>query len=69
MKNIKELTNDYLYWSEFRETNRPYLTNDEYRRVCEIYARLNENNVHYPCKCSPKVIQTYIDFINDSYAK
>jgi hypothetical protein len=69
MRNIKELTNDYLYWSEFREIKRAYLTNDEYKRICEIYARLNEQYVNYPCKCSPKVIQSYIDFINESYDK
>ena len=55
---------DWNWWKLFREVKRRYLENDEYKMICEIYARVNSIQVHYPCKCSPKVIQNYIDEIN-----
>jgi hypothetical protein len=58
---------DWNWWKLFREVNRPYLENDEYKMICEIYARVKDTSVHYPCKCSPKVIQGYIDEINIVY--
>jgi hypothetical protein len=60
---------DYLWWKEFREVRRRYLENDEYKMICEIYARVNNIPVYYPCKCSPTVIQSYIDFLNETFVK
>lgn len=60
---------DWKWWKDFREVKRGYLTNDEYRMVSEIYARIKSQNVNYPCKCSPKVIQNYIDEINLTFEK
>ena len=62
-------TEDFLWWTKFREVTRHYLENDEYKMVCEIYARVKEQPVHYPCKCSPTVIQSYIDELNIEYKK
>jgi hypothetical protein len=69
MPNIKMLTDDFIYWEKFRETPRNYLENDEYKMVCEIHARLFEHDVNYPCKCTPTVIQLYIDEINEQFVK
>jgi hypothetical protein len=69
MANIKMLTNDFLWWTQFREETKWYLTNSEYRMVCEIHARLFEHPVNYPCKCEPTVIQLYIDEINAEFIK
>jgi hypothetical protein len=57
-------TNDRYWWSTFREKKRPYLENDEYRMISEIYARVKNLKVDYPCKCNPKRIQTMIDELN-----
>lgn len=58
---------DYDWWSNFRLQNRPYLENDEYKMVCEIYARINDLKVEYPCKCNPIKIQGFINDINTKY--
>lgn len=60
---------DWNWWKLFREVKRRYLENDEYKMICEIYARVNSIEVNYPCKCSPKVIQNYIDEINKIFEK
>lgn len=60
---------DLLWWSSFRDVNRQYLENDEYKMICEIHARVNNVEVDYPCKCSPKKIQRMIDELNLIYEK
>ncbi len=55
---------DWIWWQTFREVTRHYLENDEYKMICEIYARVKGQPVNYPCKCSPTVIQSYIDELN-----
>jgi len=55
---------DFKWWEQFREVNRSYLENDEYRMICEIYARVNSLPVDYVCKCNPTRIQTMIDELN-----
>lgn len=62
-------TEDFLWWSNFREINRPYLENDEYKMICEIYARVKNIPVDYPCKCNPIKIQGMIDELNLEYNK
>lgn len=64
---MKLTKDDYNWWSLFREVKKNYLENDEFKMISEIYARLWEVKTHYPCKCSPKVIQSYIDYINKAY--
>ena len=56
-----------LWWSNFREKNRPYLENDEYKMISEIYARTFNLKLEYPCKCNPKRIQEMINSLNVVY--
>ena len=56
-----------LWWSNFREKNRPYLENDEYRYICEIHSREFNHKVDYVCKCNPTRIQQFIDDINAKF--
>jgi len=58
---------DKLWWSNFREGNRPYLENDEYKMICEIHAREFNHKVDYVCKCNPKRIQQFIDELNAKF--
>ncbi len=60
-------TNDKTWWSTFREKKRPYLENDEYRMISEIYARVKNLKVDYPCKCNPTRIQSMINELNLIY--
>ena len=62
-------TEDFLWWGDFRDNLRNTLSNDEYRRVSELHAKYFNHNLVYPCKCSPKVIQSYIDDLNSLYNK
>lgn len=56
-----------LWWSNFREANRSYLENDEYRKICEIHAREFKHKVDYVCKCNPSRIQQFINEINQKF--
>ena len=56
-----------LWWSNFREKNRPYLENDEYKYICEIHAREFNHKVDYVCKCNPTRIQQFIDDLNAKF--
>ena len=58
---------DLLWWANFREKNRPYLENDEYRYICELHAREFNHKVDYVCKCNPKRIQQFIDELNAKF--
>jgi len=58
---------DKLWWTNFREANKPYLENDEYKMVSEIYARTFNLKLDYPCKCNPARIQEMINSINVVY--
>lgn len=62
-------TDDFLWWAKFREVKKPYLENDEYKMICEIYSRVNELPLEYPCKCNPIKIQRWIDELNKIYNK
>ena len=57
----------YNWWKDFRETKKQYLSNDEYRTICELHALYFEHKLKYVCKCSPKHIQKYIDDLNEFY--
>jgi len=59
---------DWLWWQTFRDNLRGTLTNDEYLKVCELHAHYYEHKVNYPCKCSPKIIQSYIDDLNEFWS-
>lgn len=61
--------NDIDWWTVFREKNRPYLENDEYRMICEIHAREFNHKVDYVCKCNPTRIQQFINEINAKFDK
>jgi hypothetical protein len=62
-------TDDFIWWANFREQTKPYLENDEYKMICEIYARVNDLKLEYPCKCNPEKIQRWIDELNLEYEK
>ena len=59
--------NDRYWWSTFREKKRPYIENDEYKMISEIYARTFNLKLDYPCKCNPKRIQEMINSLNVVY--
>ena len=54
-------------WQKFREKKRPYIENDEYRMICEMYAEVFSKKLVYVCKCNPNKIQDMIDKLNDKY--
>lgn len=56
--------NDKEYWITFRENVKGYITHDEYRKISELHAFYFEHFTNYPCKCNPKIIQSYIDDLN-----
>jgi hypothetical protein len=58
---------DLNWWKDFRSDNKQYLTNDEYRIICELHAKCFNHKLKYVCKCSPKSIQKYIDELNEYY--
>lgn len=60
---------DKEWWQKFRDNLRNVVTNDEYLRISELHAQYFNHDVNYPCKCSPKVIQSYIDDLNELYLK
>ena len=66
-------TNDITWWSNYRQSNIRYFSkeidsmniqNDEYRMISEIYARVKNLKVDYPCKCNPQTLIRMIDEID-----
>lgn len=68
-KENKMKKSDKEWWKNFRDNLRNRVSNDEYLRISELHAHYFNHNVNYPCKCSPKVIQSYIDDLNELYLK
>lgn len=60
---------DRVWWKEFRDNLRGTVQNDEYNKICEFHAYYFDHAINYPCKCSPKIIQSYIDDLNELYLK
>lgn len=60
---------DKEWWGNFRDNLRHTVSNDEYLKISELHAEYFNHKVNYPCKCSPKVIQSYIDDLNELYLK
>lgn len=60
---------DFLWWKDFRENLRNTVSNDEYRKLSELHSEYFNHELVYPCKCSPKIIQSYINDLNDLYDK
>jgi hypothetical protein len=58
---------DKEWWQNFRDNLRNTVSNDEYRMISELHAHYFNHIVNYPCKCSPKIIQSYIDDLNAKY--
>ena len=59
---------DWIWWQNFRDNLRGTLTNDEYLKVSQLHANYFDHKVNYPCKCSPRIIQSYIDDLNDFWS-
>lgn len=61
-------TDDFLWWTKFRESLRGTVDHYEYMRICEIHADIYEHEVLYVTKCaSCGAVQLYIDEINVKY--
>ena len=58
---------DKDWWKYFRDNLRNTVSNDEYKMISELHAHYFNHIVNYPCKCSPKIIQSYIDDLNKKY--
>jgi hypothetical protein len=58
---------DKDWWNNFRDNLRNTVSNDEYRKISELHAKYFNHQVNYPCKCNPKVIQSYIDDLNELF--
>lgn len=58
---------DRQWWKNFRDNLRNTVSNDEYNKISELHAKYFDHKVNYPCKCNPKVIQSYIDDLNENY--
>lgn len=57
-----------LWWSNFREANRPYIDHLEYKMVCEIHAKLFAHKIIYVDKCPAcGYVQKYINEINEKF--
>ena len=60
---------DSIWWVNFRDNLRNTVANDEYMRICELHANYFNHKLNLPCKCNPKIIQSYIDDLNELYLK
>jgi len=60
---------DFIWWASFRETLRNTVEDSEYRKISEFHAYYFNHKVNYPCKCNPKIIQSYIDDLNELFLK
>jgi hypothetical protein len=68
-KDYKMSTDDFIWWAKFREKKKRFISNDEYRTICEIHARTLEHNIVYVGTCCSQYIQAYIDDLNEIYNK
>jgi hypothetical protein len=59
--------NDKQWWQKFREVNKPYLENDEYRKICELHAEEFNHPLEYVCKCNPIKLQLWINELNEIF--
>ena len=62
-------TNDFIWWASFRENLRNTVEDSEYRMISQLHATYFNHKVNYPCKCNPKIIQSYIDDLNKLFLK
>ena len=60
---------DKIWWESFRDNLRGTVSNDEYLKICNFHANYFNHKLNLPCKCSPKIIQSYIDDLNELYLK
>lgn len=59
---------DWIWWQNFRENLGHTITNDEYLKICDFHAHYFDHKLNLPCKCSPAVIQSYIDDLNEYWS-
>ena len=62
-------TNEFIWWASFRENLRNTIENSEYKYISELHAKYFNHKLNYPCKCNPKIIQSYIDDLNELFLK
>lgn len=59
---------DYKKWTDFRETKKTSINQNEFEYVCDLHARLFNHKFYKPCTCRPKEINKMIKDINEVYA-
>ena len=62
-------TEDKKWFNDFRENLRNTVENDEYNKLCELHAFYFNHKINYPCKCNPKIIQSYINDLTELFLK
>lgn len=55
------------WWEAFRQSEKSYLTGEEFTKVCELHAEYMNHKYYKPCTCSPKTIQKWINDLNKIY--
>ena len=45
---------DYKKWTDFRETKKTSINQNEFEYVCDLHARLFNHKFYKPCTCRPK---------------
>jgi len=55
---------DRSKWKKFRMGKKSVISRQEFELVCQLHAKYYEHKLHYPCTCSPKEINKYIQDLN-----
>lgn len=58
---------DQIWWAEFRESTKNYVTKDELQKIAEMHAHYKRHKFAKPCTCNPKKIQSWINDLNEIY--
>lgn len=58
---------DQIWWAEFRESTKNYLTQAELQKIAEMHAHYKRHKFAKPCTCNPKKIQSWINDLNEIY--
>ena len=58
---------DIIDWEKFRANTNAQISHEEYKMVAMLHAKYYKHQYYLPCKCSPKIINTWIAQLNDTY--
>ncbi len=56
---------DRIKWEAFKAVKKTTITHEEYEMVCQFHAKYFNHKIDYPCKCSPKRINSFIADLNN----